>query len=415
MKYCLLCCVLMGALFAPLRSEMDTLAYVILKDPIITDPHTLEFSLHLKNHSHKWNWWANGSFQFELPLNIDISTNENFEFFQIEDEAALINLSEDAYTQLFAVTDNSFIINIMGPDNYGDCVYVPFDSTISLGKYAIKSKSDIIFADSIEWKMPLNACQSCAYKAHQDSIALDDITWFKINDIIEMSDRKQQTICHYKVEKTPPPTFVMKYFQAEYIGNSIAKISWETESEAYNKGFSIRRAHPDNNSSGFNETEFRLIADYQTNPSLAGSENYHGKKYPVIFDTLSREGMEYIYILAYTDYDGFIHNIDTAYIFYPRSIISYAQPNPNPFSDKTTIEYIIEDDVIMNANVYDIKGREILKIMNEEYIAAGSYNILIENEQLHGTGFFELIIIAYPVKESSKYINKIVIPLHLVN
>jgi hypothetical protein len=397
-----------------LRSEQDTLGIVVVKDPIKINANTLEFNIQLKNTSDRWNWWANGSFQFELALDIEKTKAGNFDFIHINDESEN-NVLPDKYLQILTITENSFMVNIIGPNDIGDCVYIPKDSTIILGKYRIISKDNFNFSDSLQWKKPIEIWQSCAYKADNDSIVGAEMVWFSKNDNIEMMDRHNTTICGYTIERMPPPQFILKHFHVNYIGSGIATIKWETESEAYNKGFSLKRATSYFGIMEFDPATIQIISDFNTNPAISGADNFHGKLYPIINDTLPQENFYYKYYLEYTDYSDDTHRIDSAVIFYPRSIISYAQANPNPFTDRTVIDYIAEDDVIVTATVYDMEGKICLQIMNENIISQGEHSILIECDQLHSSGLYELIITAKPVNSSNDYINQSIIKLHLLN
>ena len=398
----------------PIKAELDTLAYVILKDPIKTDANTLEFSLHIMNKSEKWNWFANGSFLIELPLDIENTNVENFDFAFMEDEINPKSLT-DKYSRTLFVTDNSFLINILGPAKISDCVYIHRDSIVSLGRYSITGKQNINFKDSLAWKKPLNTHQSCAYKAHNDSIISTDIIWFKESDNIEMTDRHGLTYCDYRIERTPPPEFVLDFFRVDYLGSGTVEISWGTESEAYNNGFSLFRIPSTIGNNSYDEINAVLVADFLSDERLQGCKNYEGKSYPVIYDTLTNEGISYKYILTYTDYNDEVSRIDSAEVFCPKAIISYAQPNPNPFIEQTVVDYIAEDDVIIDASIFDVKGKEVISLFNNYKIQKGRHKIVISNEQLHSSGFYELVINAMPTNKSKKYRSQVVIPLHLLN
>ena len=125
--------------------------------------------------------------------------------------------------------------------------------------------------------------------------------------------------------------------------------------------------------------------------------------------------MNYLYILQYTDYEQNIHTIDTAEIFIPRAIISYAQATPNPFQDETTIEYTAEDNVILDAKLYDITGKIVMIIFENQHISKGSHKLQISKNDVHSSGIYELIFIIKPADLTKDYANKVVIKLHFLN
>jgi hypothetical protein len=415
MKKLLTVCVLILCSINTLRAELDTLCTIILKDAIKTDQDSLQFSLFLKNRSDKWRWWSNGSFQLELAVNIEMTNLENFKFIKLNEENGSFILPDSNYSQKLLITEKSFLINIVGPEKINDCIYIPRDSTILLGKYCIVAKSHNNFSYSLIWKEPLNIWQSCAYKANKDSVVGTDLLWYKSSDNIEMTDRHNTTICEFIIEKTPPPQFILKFFDVKYAGAGIAAIQWETLTEAYNQGFSLHRIPSTFINKSFDESNSKKITDHLTDSRLVGCKNYHGKQYPMIYDTLEGEGLSYKYLLTYTDYDNEVHRIDSATIFYPRSIISFAQSNPNPFREQTIIDFIADDDLIINCSVYDLKGKEVIEVFDGESIKRGEHKIVINSEQLHSSGFYELIMIAVPASGNSADQSQVVIPLHLLN
>lgn len=398
---------------------MDTLAKVILYNSIKTSSQTLDFSIYLRCLSNKWNAWANGTFQLELPDYKDEINKNNFSIEIVNDtnefsDPKIIMLPTNDYSYKLLIKDNSFIINIFGPEKYEDCIFIPKDSTISLARLRIINNSLESITDNISWKQPLYIYQACAYKAENDSIIDNNLLWFKHNDNIEMTDRLGTSICDYIIEKMPPPEFTLNYFHAQYIGNSIAEIQWETKSEASNNGFTLTRLRSEYNLNYYEPSTLDTIDTYKTNQNLIGCQNYKGKEYQVILDNIPIAGLKYLYILQYTDYDGNYLAIDTADIFIPRSIINYAQATPNPFHEETTIEYITEDDVILDAKLYDLTGKVIVNFFDDEHISKGIHTIHISKNDLHSSGVYELIFIAKPVDPAKEYTNKVVIKLHFL-
>ena len=402
--------------FSSAHAELDTLASVIIKDPLKTSSTSLEFQLYIKNTSVEWYRWANGTFQLHFQNPKKILNNDNFSIKKtIPINSENKYLPETNYDQYLKISDSSFIIQILGPEKYEDCIHVSKDSIIYFGKYIIESKNGIIISDSISWKKPYNIYQACAYKAKKDSTIKDHITWHKKDDNIEMTDRQKTRITKYSVEYRPPPEFILDHFLANYHGDGIVEIKWKTESEAYNKGFILKRYEYFRKTQEFSLSSEKIIANYKNDPDFEGCDNYSGRAYPSVNDTLPKEDTEYSYILEYMDYNDNIIPLDTAFIYYPLSIISFAQPNPNPFNNATCIEYVAEDNIMIDAKIYDIKGKMIRNIYNGEFLKKGNHSLDIKAEQLGSSGYYQLIIIVHPENNSNKYRNKVIIDLHLLN
>lgn len=398
------------------HAEMDTLASVIIKNPIKTSPNSMEFQLYLMNNSWKWDRWANGTFQLHFQNPENKINSDDFSIKCVSPINTIIKtLPDTSYNHYLKISDSSFVINILGPANYEDCIHIPKDSIISLGKYRIKSIKGNFTSDSITWKKPYYIYQACAYKAKKDSNVNNHIIWHKKDDNIEMADRQKTITTKYSIEYLPPPEFILDHFLVDYMGDGIVELKWTTESEAYNKGFIVSRYEYHKKTKRFDLSSEKIIVNYNTNPDFRGCDNYNGRAYPIIKDTLPKEDKEYSYILKYMDYSDKINALDTAFIYYPLSIISFAQPNPNPFSSSTCIEYIAEDNVRIDAKIYNIKGKMIASIYDNKFLEKGNHYFDISADQLGSSGYYQMIIIVHPENNSNTYKNKVVIDLHLLN
>ncbi|PKL87276.1 MAG: hypothetical protein CVV23_16200 [Ignavibacteriae bacterium HGW-Ignavibacteriae-2] len=69
----------------------------------------------------------------------------------------------------------------------------------------------------------------------------------------------------------------------------------------------------------------------------------------------------------------------------------YLEQNyPNPFNPSTTIEYKIPDDSFVSLIVYDILGREVKTLVNQQQ-KPGSYKVLMDGGSLaSGTYFYRI-------------------------
>jgi photosystem II stability/assembly factor-like uncharacterized protein len=86
--------------------------------------------------------------------------------------------------------------------------------------------------------------------------------------------------------------------------------------------------------------------------------------------------------------------IDTNNIIVPTDFTLY-QNYPNPFNPQTTIKFSIIKTAAVSLTVYDITGKEIIKIYNNENLIAGNYKAIIDFEKINissGVYFYELKI-----------------------
>ena len=72
------------------------------------------------------------------------------------------------------------------------------------------------------------------------------------------------------------------------------------------------------------------------------------------------------------------------------SSFSLEQNFPNPFNPSTSIKYIIDSRQFVNLKVYDLLGREVATLVNEEN-PAGNYEVNFDASRLSsGVYFYKL-------------------------
>ena len=152
-------------------------------------------------------------------------------------------------------------------------------------------------------------------------------------------------------------------FTGVAIRNNVT-LKWTTASEINNSGFDIERS---------------LVADkikWKKIGFIAGSGNSSS---PVCysFDDKSLPRGLYSYRLKQIDYNG-----NFKYFTLSKSVevgipdkFALSQNYPNPFNPVTKIDYSLPVDSRVILNIFDITGREIIRIINNESKPAGWYTI----------------------------------------
>ncbi|MBN2600619.1 MAG: T9SS type A sorting domain-containing protein, partial [Candidatus Marinimicrobia bacterium] len=170
-------------------------------------------------------------------------------------------------------------------------------------------------------------------------------------------------------------------FNAHYESGNVV-LKWTTESEVENLGFIMeRRLNP-------NAPSWDRIATFQTNTSLKGQGTKSGRSTYKYADSDVKMDQTYYYRLLDVDYSGVCRVNDTLSINpgkYIQSLIpkqfALLPAYPNPFNPRTTIVYQLPKAEFVNVTVYDISGRQIASLVNEQK-AAGTYRIAWEPHTL---------------------------------
>lgn len=157
-------------------------------------------------------------------------------------------------------------------------------------------------------------------------------------------------------------------FTAYSIQSSII-LKWQTATEVNNYGFNVERKHGTEN---WNKIGF-----------VAGSGNSNSPK-SYSFTDKPIGGTSFSYRLKQIDIDGKFKYYDPLTVkLNGSSVAKLLQNNPNPFNPSTAIKFYIPNDSKVKVAIYDILGREITTLINEQK-QAGYYIIYWNGKDRNG-------------------------------
>ena len=172
------------------------------------------------------------------------------------------------------------------------------------------------------------------------------------------------TLCSVPVE--------LKSFTANSSANKIT-LSWETATEINNLGFEIQRS---NNNSGFVTVGF--VKGFGTTTEL------HSYSY---IDNISGK---FYYRLKQVDFNGTYEYSNVVEVSTPPGTFQLEQNYPNPFNPSTKISFNIPDRNFVTLKVFDVLGREVAELVNEE-IPVGTHSVTWDaNEFASGMYFYTI-------------------------
>lgn len=389
-------------------------------------PYRLEFSLLLERTSDKWQYWANGTFQIAFDsagflVSPDIHT---IEYIEGSSDLNVVPIPGVLPTVSYIITPNvwpgRFSITVAGPEKYEDCIVPSLGNVIKIGRFAIESKDkSIVLPQKLTWLQPYVYYQACAYKLDQDSIFIPNLYFAFKNDNFEMDDGLNPYV-KYEVLDRPKPTTLLKYFDVEYVGLKQNYIKWETLSEFNVEGFIIVRGIRMSGMSSPVDVDYKdTVADFRrpdprSSLLFGQGTSFKGKEYSFQYDTVEYRGLEYCYKLLYEDFYGNLITLAYDCERIPNSIITKATPSPNPFSSSTTIEYIVEDDVILDAFVNDLTGRILVKLINHQYTPKGKHWVDFLADFNAQEGLYNVVFIAYPIDDPTVELSRAIVKLQLI-
>lgn len=163
------------------------------------------------------------------------------------------------------------------------------------------------------------------------------------------------------------------------IGNSV-KLLWSTSSETNNSGFEIQRADiKDQN------YDFKKVGFVSGKGTITTLTNYS-------FEDRNLQIGKYKYRLKQIDFNGNFdyYNLNNEVDISNPSKFMLSQNYPNPFNPVTKIDFEIPENSFVKIVIYDILGKEIKTLMNENK-TAGYYTLIIDSKDLtSGTYFYRM-------------------------
>ncbi len=156
-------------------------------------------------------------------------------------------------------------------------------------------------------------------------------------------------------------------FSATGKGNSV-NLEWTTASERDNLGFIVERKT--------GTTDWRQIASYKSNAELTGQGTTSSSSQYSFTDDNVSAGTDYTYRLSEVSTNGAVNVIGTTSVetsAIPATTQLFAA-YPNPFNPSTNIKYQLAQDSYVTLAVYDVLGRQIKMLANQQQ-AAGEYSV----------------------------------------
>lgn len=163
-------------------------------------------------------------------------------------------------------------------------------------------------------------------------------------------------------------------FISQVNGNSV-KLNWSTISELNNSGFEIQRTIT-------NENSWKKISFVQGSGTTNESKNY-------TYEDKNISSGKYEYRLKQIDFNGNYeyHSLANEIEIGAPKKFNLSQNYPNPFNPSTTISYQLSVDRFVSLKIYDISGKEVSNLVNQNQ-KAGYYTVEFNGANLASGMYF---------------------------
>ncbi len=204
------------------------------------------------------------------------------------------------------------------------------------------------------------------------------------------------TILRY--ELVQPLPIQLASFVATPVNNNAVRISWTTISEVNNFGFYVQRSN--DQSSGFTSLTGSFVPGHGT----TNMPHEYG------FTDNSATSGRWYYRLHQIDLDGTNNYTEPVSVDIVTGVEETALPTafslkqnyPNPFNPTTKIEFSIAKSGFVSLKVYDIVGREVATLINQE-LNQGTYLKTVSGENL-SSGMYMYKLVSGNYSETKKFI-----------
>lgn len=159
------------------------------------------------------------------------------------------------------------------------------------------------------------------------------------------------------------------------------KLKWTTESEESNSGFEVERKLSNENSN------WEKISFVQGKGTINTQQNY-------AYTDLKLSKGKYNYRLKQVDYNGNYSYFDLNNVVEIGIPTKYdlSQNYPNPFNTMTKIDFALPMDSKVTIAVYDLTGREVARLLNNEFKTANYYTVNFNGSNLSSGAYFYRIV-----------------------
>lgn len=161
------------------------------------------------------------------------------------------------------------------------------------------------------------------------------------------------------------------------------QLNWTTSAEVNNSGFEIQRCELQNTTGVNPGGEWKKINFIQGSGTTSESKNYS-------FTDNNLTTGKYNYRLKQIDYNGNYNyfNLSSEVIVGIPGKYNLSQNYPNPFNPATKIDYDLPKDSKVSLKIYDITGKEVANLLNNEIQIAGYYTVTFTANNLSSGIYF---------------------------
>lgn len=211
-----------------------------------------------------------------------------------------------------------------------------------------------------------------------------NITWHTGFSAVQ-TDIGEEVVLSFVNPPNNPLPVELSSFTSMSVRNEVI-LDWATAIEINNAGFDIERLSLSQISASAPDSVWNKIAFIEGNGNTNEIKNYK-------YNDKNLQAGEYKYRLKQVDYNGNFtyHDLENIVSVSVPKDFHLSQNYPNPFNPITKIDYELPVEGKISLKVYDINGREVADLVNNQTQPAGYYTITFSAQNFSsGIYFFRI-------------------------
>lgn len=402
-----------------LRAQSDTLAVVQLRTVLDPRPESALVEFWVVKRSASWQFLATSTLRIDVPqLRTRGGLDSNRHVFAYEPGTSQISPlgayqvgPRTAYHLQPDIIDGVASVMLTCPDSVDQCMRVlNVGDSLCIGRFRLATRDGSIIPDTLEFVSDQRQL-ALSYKRTTDSVTVTSIgshVWYVRHDNVPMG-----SYVAYRSSEPPVDSCNAVFaLRGVYAGNLRVRLGFDVSDEHCYYGYWFERALVDRRDPTTLAFAARPLLAYTQDASLLSCQCLVPQTRDGYLDVVEYRREQYAYRLMglrRAEYGGDTVAIDTVFINIGLPIISNAVLLENPFPTSTTVQFNVDDRLVLTGEVYDLGGRRIATLRDPDgndirdvtYERGQRYRATFDASSIAAQGLVNIVLVGTPVDETA--------------
>lgn len=407
------------AMLTSVHVSADTLAVVRLRSVLDPRPESALMELWITKLSPRWEYLATGTMRIDVPAlrakgGLD-SMRHSFAYEPGTSQITPLGPYQQGVRSTYHISaeihDGFASVMMVCPDSVDQCMRVmSVGDSLCIGRFRLSTRDGSVMPDTVEYVRD-NRLLALSYKRPSDSITVTSIgshVWYVRHDNVPMGEFVSFT------NSDPPRDSCNAQFvlRGEYEGVLTVRLGFDVSDEHCYYGYWFERALVDRRDPTTYTFAARPLLTFVRDASLLSCQCLVPQSRDGYGDVVEYRREQYAYRLMgllRPEYGGDTVAIDTIIIRIGTPIISNAVLLDNPFSTSSTVQFNVDDQLVLTGEVFDVGGRRIATLVDPDgnpirdvlYERGQRYRARFDATAIAAQGLVTFVLVGVPVDKES--------------